>query len=302
MRWGIPREERVIPQDEIDQRGVGIRVNGDGNDGGDENDLIELELDVEIPDGMELVVKRASNNLKVYGEKDATSAILTSGSESVVNQSMLPPRSYWVEATDSVASGNITFAIRSAGGGNATDIAAIPFRTYTTVVTSLSGETGLGGDPLTHGTYDISLDLYKKGYNIHYYDEGEADRCLAEMSDQGTKCKVTDAAIFGYSHGGGSTYRVANASPGGLTIKYTGYIDAVTNRWLGTFESEERRPPGSAYHFNYYQTNGVLDGKPSVPAADLEKDLTATTDHFTIHKGAAVIKDLTNSLEANINP
>ena len=302
VSWNIPREDRVIPQSEIDQRGVGIRVNGDGNDGGNENDLIELEFNIDIPDGMKLVVKRASNNVKVYGEKNATSAILTSGNESVVNQSMLPPRSYWIEATDRQALANITFAIRSSGGGNATDIAVIPFRTFTTVVTALSGETGFGGDPLTHGTYDISLDLYKKGYNIHYYAEKNEARCIAEMSDQGTKCKVIDAAVFGYSHGGGSTYRVAKEAPGGLNLKYTGYIDAVTNRWQFTYESEERRPPGSAYHFNYYQTNGVLNGEPSVPAADLEKDLTATTDHGTIHNDPSVIKDLTDSLETKIDP
>ena len=300
--WDIPRKDRIIPREEIDQRGVGIRINGDGNDGGNENDLIEMELDVEVPDGLELVIKRTSNNLRVYGDSNATTPILSSGNQAVIDDSMLPPRSYWVEASDAITSGDISFVLRASVDIMGSEIVAIPFRTFTTMVTALSGETGFGSDPATHGTYYISLDLYKKGYNIHYYPESQERRSIAEMNDQGNRCKVREAAIFGYSHGGGSTYQVADASPGGLNIKFTGYIDAVRNSSSFNPFSEERRPTNTNYHFNYYQRNGRLRGKSSSPAADLEKDLTATTNHGSIDNDPGMIRDLKASLEDNIAP
>ena len=180
---------------------------------------------------------------------------------------------------------------------------SIPFRTFNSVVTALSGETAFGGGgPGTHGTYDICEDLYLNGYNVHYYDEAQESRCIAEMNDQGNLCEVNSIAVFGYSHGGGSTYRVVNSGLGGLNLLYTGYIDAVNNSFTLNPSSEERRPPGSPFHFNYYQTNGFLNGQPSVPVADQELDLTATTDHSSIDNDATVINDLTASLRANITP
>ena len=299
-QWQLTRQKKVIPSSEIDEKKIGIRVNKDGDDGGSENDLIEVEFTGNIPSGIDLVIKRSNSNLSVYAEKDKTGTILTTGSETTVGSPHLPPRSYWVECTDPITDGNIEFFVSS--GGTETKIITLPFRSFTTVVTSLSGETGFGADPLTHGTYDISEALYLKGYNVHYYDEGQESRCIAEMDDQGDKCGVEKAAVFGYSHGGGSTYRVADAAPGGLSLEFTGYIDAVTNRFMLTLESEERRPPGSGYHFNYYQTNGLFNGEPSVPSADLEKDLTSTMDHGSIDNDPGVIADLISSLESNIAP
>lgn len=302
IAWQLTRAERVIPDSEIDQKKIGIRVNKDGNDGGTENDLIEVEFSSAIPSGMNLVIKRSTNLLNVYGAQNATSPVLTSGTEVVVPSGSAPPRSYWVECTDALTGGNIEFYLRP-NAGQDVKLKTLPFRSFTTVVAALSGETAFGADPLDHGTYDISEALYLKGYNVHYFDEGEEARCITELDNQGDHCKVTKAAVFGYSHGGGSVYRVVTASPGGLVIEFTGYIDAVNNSLTIGFGSEERFPTGSRFHFNYYQTNGALDGVPTnAPGANVERDFTATDDHYTIDNNATVQADLRTNLEGRLAP
>jgi len=111
---------------------------------------------------------------------------------------------------------------------------------------------------------------------------------------------VDVVAIFGYSHGGGSTYSLADlldiSRPGlgVFEIQFSSYVDAVRNNSDFDVEQELRRPPSSLYHLNQYQ-HGVffedlgLDGGPvpdsNPPPTGLDVETTpwgADATHFEI--------------------
>jgi len=84
--------------------------------------------------------------------------------------------------------------------------------------------------------------------------------------------------IFGYSHGGGSTYIVAkylldNGLATENTVVYTAYTDAVKNTFPW-FTPETRRPPYSNYLTNRYQTNTFIPHGTSISDTEDESDLT----------------------------
>ncbi len=95
---------------------------------------------------------------------------------------------------------------------------------------------------------------------------------------------VEEVAIYGYSHGGGSTYDLSwllNENVIGnefditetFTVTLTGYIDAITNTTMG---AENRRPPLTDFHVNQYQQNtgiggGFLNSGPSNGDDDLDR-------------------------------
>jgi hypothetical protein len=213
--------------------------------------------------------------------------------------------SYWVECSDALTStgGNLEFFLRSEEREDF-KLKTLPFRSFTTVVAALSGETLFGSDPLTHGTYAISEALYLAGYNVHYYPEDSERRCIAELANQRNQCRVESAAVFGYSHGGGSVFRVVTSpNLGELRFEFTGYIDAVRNSSSFTASSEERFPIGSRFHFNYYQTTGILSGLPTAaPGANVERDFTATDSHFTIDDNQIVQRDLFTNIANRLRP
>ncbi|MDO4588045.1 MAG: hypothetical protein Q4C95_12250 [Planctomycetia bacterium] len=80
------------------------------------------------------------------------------------------------------------------------------------------------------------------------------------MVDLTNGCGVTEVALVGYSHGGGSVYNLAwrmywdGQDPGlfydplpdritkAYTLAFTSYIDAVANTTSADFYSENRRP------------------------------------------------------------
>jgi hypothetical protein len=304
--WNLTRKQKVIPASEIEQKKVGIRINKDGNDGGNENDLIEVEFASTVFEGLDLVIKRTSPKLKVFGSKDGSNVILDNN-EALVPESMKPPRSYWVECSDDMPSGEIKFYIRPKSGGQDTKLKAIPFRSFKTVVGALSGEVwDNAASASSQGIYKICEDLYLDGYNIHYYPESSVDRCKLEIKDQRDKCEVSDIGVFGYSHGGGSTYDTTLFMG---QVNYTGYIDAIRNNFfdINPF-AEERYPTGSSYHVNYYQSNWVLTNPPlagaktKTPGANVEVDLTSSTKHDTIDDSPIVSSGIKSTLKGKIAP
>lgn len=97
---------------------------------------------------------------------------------------------------------------------------------------------------------------------------------------------VTQVALLGYSHGGGTVYHVAwrldndyAASDGSTIVEpyelvFASYLDAVRNNYFADIYSETRRPPGTTFFLNQYQTNTWLRGGPveNLQAGDLEYD------------------------------
>ena len=128
---------------------------------------------------------------------------------------------------------------------------------------------GRDAQPLApdNGAFTMAIDLYNNGYDVHAYDESVVDDAAEvpywEVRHAVENRGVTKVAIFGHSYGGGATYVLANGlknypPQGSWTLAFTAYIDAVVHDGS---TSEERRPPGSKYHVNYYQTHGAVDGE-----------------------------------------
>ena len=125
-----------------------------------------------------------------------------------------------------------------------------------------SKSSGSGGAE-NSGMYLVSRWLLIDGYDVHYYDEDAVDsvgsgQAFDEVMLAVKDLCVTSIAIFGHSHGGGSTYSLAekfteNNSANLFTVKFTAYVDAIENESNTDMNSEARLPPGTEYHINYFQ-------------------------------------------------
>jgi hypothetical protein len=125
---------------------------------------------------------------------------------------------------------------------------------------------------------------------------------------------VSEIAILGYSHGGGSTYDLAWALNENVignsfditepfTIPFTSYVDAVTNLAAG---AENRRPPLSAFHLNQYQINTILQGGPSSGDDDIDRSYLLNANgqpitHFTIDDSPVVLGLVRSRLGQKVN-
>ena len=326
--WTLNRDEKVIPQEEMDEKGVGIRVNQDddnGNSIGDsaevgavngENDLIEIEFkNPQLPEGFDLVIKK-SPILKVWGNKDKSNLVAGAGNEAVVPENLKPPRSYWVESIVDLKDGELEFLLRPKNGGADASLYKIPFYTYKTFLIGLSGETfdhqgNVVGQAQANGVYEISEKLYLSGYNIGYYDEdivannGDGT-AYDEASQQVKTCFVKELGIFGHSHGGGSTHDLSKkldddrGGIGQFTIPFTGYIDAIDQRFP-FINAETRFPPSAGHLLNYYQRDSALDGF-SVVGADNHNVTHWGLGHGGIDNDARVVGAIEGRAKAKIKP
>ncbi len=118
-------------------------------------------------------------------------------------------------------------------------------------------------------TFEVLSELTKRGHSGHAFN-GIANA----VNNRG----VTEIALIGYSHGGGSVYNLSTLlyDAGGLAggnssstmtpvitkpyqLVFTAYVDAVKNEIsISGITPEDRRPLGSAFHLNIYQTNNSL--------------------------------------------
>ncbi len=175
----------------------------------------------------------------------------------------------------------------------------IRFFSFRSIVIALGGETNKPADPAPagQGLFDIAIRLYDRAYDVHMYDEDYVSpvplflgsgRPYDEVVSAVRYREVTQVAIFGYSHGGGKTYWLANrltsnaAQIGSFTIPYTAYIDAVATDWFLRETDLPPVPPGSnRQHSNYYQRHLLLRGD-SIPTSVPDRDHSATEVHGTI--------------------
>jgi len=281
--YGAPFQRRAVPEGEEGAQGAGIRLNGDDDDGdgiadandtavANENDLIELTLEVDpvpAPAGWEYVLGRSGPSIKVWSQSTKGAAVLDANDVQVLALSS-PTLTLWVEGV-APAPATLQLAARPVGGGSPVALDEIVFTPFTSIVIALGGENQSPSDPPdpNHGIFNIASNLHAMGYDVHMYDEdvvsssgaGQAyDEVVRAVSQRG----IGVVSIFGYSHGGGSTYdlaeRLANnaGSIGAFTVPYTAYIDGIENDSDIDLDSERRLPPGTQYHVNYYQRNDFL--------------------------------------------
>ncbi|MFO7534755.1 MAG: hypothetical protein R6X19_03575, partial [Kiritimatiellia bacterium] len=319
--YGHPFAKHAVPEGQEETSGAGIRRNGDTESATNENDLIEVELKAEpypTPSGLTYVLKRSNSNIKVWDSQTMDTAILDSGTEATITFSSAT-NTVWVENPNG-GSADLELIARSGSIDICSD--KVHFYPFTSIVIALGGETQNPSDPAdaNHGIYQQAVDLYEQGYDVHMYDEDNVgydgagatyDEVVSAIQDR----NVDQVAIYGYSHGGGSTYLLANLLNNnreeiisGFEIKFTAYIDAIEDTFPGDMDQENRRPPSSSFHVNFYQEghvleDGGLDGGPinNPPGADFETNVdnpTPTETHQTIDDDATIL----NGIETRLTP
>lgn len=265
--------------------GPGIRINAPGDfDPAGEDDLIEVQLDTTVP-GAALVLRRSHPALHIWTTrtKQAGTEIVFNGDRTgalplAPGQSLLTLWVEWGEAAHGEADLHVEpFAV-------AVSLDVLRIHTFRSIVLALGGEDQSPTTPVdaNHGTFVVAHALYQQGYDVHIYDEDNVGAdgggaALVEAVEAVSQRLADQIAIFGYSHGGGSTHDLAErldndrAGIGIFEILVTSYVDAVENDSDFDISQELRRPPSTAYHANHYQVGSLgdffLDGGP-VPDSD----------------------------------
>lgn len=312
--------------EESPTRGPGIRMNAPGDaDPDGEDDLIEVLVTVDPPGG-DVALRRSDTALRAWTTRDKLpgteitfSADRTDALPIGAGQASV---TVWIEWA-SPNPGTATLAVEPLASAIARDV--LTFHTFTSIVIVLGGEGQVPSYPVdpNSGTFVVGEALYRSGYDALLFDEDvvAADGSGAAASaveDAILHRGVTGVAIFGYSHGGGSTYSLADRLDarrpllGVFTIHYTSYCDAVRNNSDVDVNQELRRPPSTNYHLNHYQHGTLfedffLDGGPvpdsNPPPTGLDVETTAwgaNSTHFEVDDFVQVRSAIEATLGAQI--
>jgi len=329
--YGAPIQRTVVPEDEELTPGVGVRVNGDDDNGNGnpdaadssvagENDLIEVVLVAapeKPPAGIEYRLRRSDGGVLAWTAPTKQIEIFGAG-DSITPAFVGGMLTLWVELPQA---GSADLELVAVSLDDQAVIASDEVRlfAFTSVVIALGGESQVPADPPlepnNHGTFQLALELYRLGYDVHMYDEdvvsaggaGAAfDEVVSAVRDRG----VGSVAIFGYSHGGGSTNDLARrlddnrGTIGAFSIDFTAYVDGIDNDSDIDIGTETELPPSTAYHANYYENPGcgffALCGGPIV-GADFDLDVTTTPwgaglTHFTVDDAPEVTSGIRDQL------
>lgn len=319
--YGAPLARRAVPEAQEETPGAGIRINGDDDNSNssqdfndssasNENDLIEVTLSVSpltAPSGYEYVLVRSNPRLKVWPATSKGTPILGSNDEAVLTFSS-SPRTVWVEY-NAAGTTSLQLKVRRTANGSTKDVDSVNLYSFTSIVLALGGENQVPSNPINsdHGVFVIGENLYALGYDVHIYDEdnvgsdgygGVYNEAVSAVRDRG----VSALAVYGYSHGGGSTRDLIarldlnRASIGYYTVPFTAYIDGVKNGSDIDLNSETRLPIFTQYHVNYYQRNFIPMGD-SVAGANIDVNLTsAGAQHGNIDDRSDVRSTIQDSL------
>lgn len=285
--------------------GPGIRINAPGDaDTSGEDDLIEVLVQTTMP-GVDVALRRGDAALRVW-----TTANKSPGTEIVFAGDRTGPLplvggslTVYVEWAAAMH-GEATLALEPLAAAYALD--TLRFHTFHSIVAALGGEGQVPSVPVdtNHGTFVVGIALYNAGYDVIMHDEDDVNASGAgpvfnKVVDAIQNRQVDGVAIFGYSHGGGSTYDLAEkmdierAGIGVFEIVVSSYVDSVGNNSDFDVAQELRRPPSTGYHANHYQVGGFgdffLDGGPvpnsNPPPTGLNVETTpwgAGSDHFAV--------------------
>jgi hypothetical protein len=301
----------VNPGNNETDPGAGIRINGDNDNNNfrsgqpiadrseapvsGEDDLIRVRLTVSDPEGtgLDYVLRRQSSMIKVWSTASKGRPILEQKNEQDVSYLFRGGRRYtitadvWVEFPGPAHGEDyLIFEARDRFTREVLSSDKIRFFSFRSIVIALGGENQLPCDAAVDrcdpnlGTFEIATELYDLGYDVHMYDEDDVhvdgsgpvyDEVVRAIQTRGQ----SQVVIFGHSHGGGSTYLLADRldrnaqTVGSYTVPYTAYLDAIEDDsgYAGLpgivgftdTDPERRRPPRSLFHANYYQ---LLGGRP----------------------------------------
>jgi hypothetical protein len=330
---------RLIPFANARTNKVGIRSNGDYDNGGsvrdrtmsvvipNEDDLIRTDVII-MPSfsssitnsELEYVIKRDSSKIFFWTSPQKGTMpynIPVSG------QSIASGGSLWAEWSSN-PHGTCTFSIEAIEKKSGKTIMKdeIIYRTFTSVTCAFVGEFQTAGNATASpGINDWVIGELSNGYDVHVWDDGhdwfsgdEADEwgrgpAYDELVNAANNRGIDKIALVGYSHGGGTVHNVAwridknynNTKGHNFLVPlpqqvFTSYVDAVSNStFLNPFE-ENRRPPGSIFHYNQYQQNKLPHG--GLSSADIEVNHTSIgLTHDTIDDNGIVQGNLKTQFE-----
>jgi len=278
--------------------GPGIRINGNGDtDPAGEDDLIEVVVRA-TPANTGFVLRRSSPDLAVW-----TSPAATPGTELAFSGDTSAVLPFGAGATqlslgvEWAGTGHGTAGLELLSVGSSATADRLVFHTFQSITLALGGEDQVPMEPVdpNHGTFVVAIALYELGYDVQMFDEDNVgpdglgsvyDEIVTAVRDRG----VDEVAIYGYSHGGGSTYDLSErldidrAGIGTFNIAFTSYVDGVGNNSDTDTSMELRFPPTSAFHANHYQVGTLtgdffIDGGPvpgsNPPPSGLNVETTA---------------------------
>lgn len=323
----FPFARTKVPEalEEHPELGPGIRVHGAlESDPAGEDDLIELVIEAPLARA-NFVLARSGPELLLW-----TTRTRAAGSQVPFSADRTAPLAFggapsltlWVEWSGAAAPGLAALELRALEPDLAVD--RLLFHAFRSLVVALGGEDQVPGLPLdpNHGTFVLATELYRRGYDVQMRDEDQVDPTGAgpaytEVVNAIQNRGVTELAIYGYSHGGGSTHDLCErlnlfrGSIGTFAIAFTSYVDGIENDSDFDTARELRFPPSSAYHANHHQVGSFadffLDGGPvpsaEPPPAGLDVETVfwgAGATHFLVDDYAQVFDFIGTSLEARV--
>ena len=257
VKTAVPQQSETDPK-----LGPGIRINGDNNNA----NLIEVTVQAS---GASYVLQRNNDDLRVWASPTKGQEIVFGATTNQTAALTFPSNSstetVWVEwAVPSQGWSTLTLKPQQPGTG---PVASLVFHSFNSVTLAIGGETFSSNPPPpnpTYGVWNVGTRLYDEGYDVYLENEGYVNSDYNVISNAVHNQGVTQVAIFGYSHGGGDTYTLANElnsnrpSIGNFTIAFTGYVDSIRNNSDYDTQAEALRPTGSLYHVNYYRGSGTI--------------------------------------------
>ncbi|MBX3423724.1 MAG: hypothetical protein KF752_19375 [Pirellulaceae bacterium] len=325
-----PFRLRPIAEANEENPGVHIRRNGDDDNGNgvpdrndtnveNENDLILVAIDngIGATEGIRFELERGSNDIRVWTTPNKGTRFFAANNLGPIalNSILSCVWVEWVTPGTGEATSSLELRLIDTTNNIVIGTDTLVFHPFTAVVIVLGGEDQEPADPADPatqlgnlGTFRSAIDLYIENYDVHMYNEDLVGWEVPTMESipyrevvNAVQSRgVTNVALYGYSHGVGSTLWLAgtlNLNVLGtltditqpFTVPFTAYIDAITEDRFG---AENRRPPLSQFHVNQYQrnffgSNGIIGG-PSDGDDDLNRT-NLNVDHYTIDDHNSVL-------------
>ena len=274
----FPFARTAVPEvfEEHHSLGPGIRVNGAGEvDPEGEDDLIEVIVGHPSANAT-FVLERSDPRLSVWStreKRDQTEISFVNARSTRLAFGNARQITLWVEWTGN-APAYPALSLLALESDDVVD--RIVFHAFQGLVVALGGESQKP-DPvnMNEGTFRVATALYKLGWDVLMRDENEvygsrfapdpvgSGPVYDEVVNAIQNRSVQELAVFGYSHGGGSTFDLCalldrhRRAIGTFSVSFTAYIDGIRNSSDWSIRAERRPPPASEFHANFYQQGAV---------------------------------------------
>jgi len=314
--------------------GAGIRYNGDDDNDNNvaddteapvagEDDLIRVSITGQsifaLPATHEWALRRGNGAVRAWLTPDKQFQEVFGAN----NTGAVDFTDHFLEwSNPALTAANLELGVREIATGRFIRTDVVSLYRFQSVVIALGGEDQVPADPPSepnnHGTFQVAIALCQNGYNVYMFDEDVVSNngsglAYNTVANAVANQAISNVAIYGYSHGGGSTFDLANRITAFLapSIPFTSYVDAVANGSDQDVQQELRFPPGSAFHLNHYQHGTIgdcwLDGGPvpgsNPPPTGLDVETTpwgAGAKHGTIDDFVQVRNAIVNQLTTRV--